>query len=264
MENNKGTDFMNLIVKLGVYLVLFILSGLLIVLAITIVFPPDIFQSFFSRFERPDLNESIAVACFLIFLLVVIIFIFDSIGVIDIKHGWITKGIWGIGISSIIGTSVAVFSTQVNAQDNEFSGLWTVRVFLPQWEVYEPNSYQLSGFASESEQKVILYFDPFQKIYQGYSDLSEERNWFELKVNIVDTTYTLKRKIFQYLRKHPQDSTEATTLQSFDNTFEGKLTTYSEDPYVLYDADNYPIMMFMAKGGVISEKAISEIQNSLN
>lgn len=268
-NKNKGHSKSNALARIGAFSIIFGLFILIIIYASFLVIPNAFWEYYFEGFISPDVASAILVECFLIFLVITSIFLFDSINLVNIKHKWLAKAIWTIGISSIIASSVGYYQSNISekANGNEiglneldtFNGMWNVSFINESWEYnVERNHYNQSNWARTHEHKVLLTYNIFSKCYEGFSDLSEQRNWFEIKIFPNDLKCELKYKIIEYFG---ETQTNQSIMMTFDGKFSGELIQFSDSPLGYYFKNDGEIKLIMQKGGIITKETINELMD---
>nr|WP_321281305.1 hypothetical protein [uncultured Vibrio sp.] len=156
----------------------------------------------------PSPTELLISICISLFSGVVFLWVLDATSVLRFRAEWIAKSVYGAAISSVLGTSVAVYSDSFTERKFEYEGLWEIQI----------RNVEQNQFVADDE--LILHYSTSNNSYYGFSrmraaDIKNPQiaNWFE----VVD---------FQ-----PKDSVimvKLTSVESPDSVYQFKLKRQRE------------------------------------
>lgn len=106
----------------------------------------------------PSPSELLIATCMALFSGVVFLWILDSTSLLRFRSEWVSKSIYGAAISSVLGTSVAVYQEAFTDRKYPYEGRWEIQI-----------EYDIKLIASKS---LILMYSSVSESYWGYSDFN--------------------------------------------------------------------------------------------
>ena len=168
----------------GRLLGLAILFGLLLFVLYLVVFliiPPDIFSHWLLS-AKPSTRDTVSIACAVFFVITMTLWTFDSIGLFPFRNPWMSKAIWGAGVSSILATSVLFYRSPTQDNPHPIEGIWHAKF-----------SYEISpGVFSPSMHTVVITFDPDTGKYVGNSDFSGNKSFAIRALDLLSSTASME------------------------------------------------------------------------
>ncbi|GMV05300.1 MAG: hypothetical protein AMXMBFR53_15790 [Gemmatimonadota bacterium] len=110
----------------------------------------------------PSTVNMVRISSALFFIVTLSLWAFDSVGFLRFRHSWMSKAVWGVGVSSILATSVLFY--QSPTQESvvpPLQGFWRAQVRYPTGQ----DSYALAA-----HEVMMLYMDK-QQAYYAHSDV---------------------------------------------------------------------------------------------
>jgi hypothetical protein len=140
--------------------VILILVMPLVLLAFLVVTPSELLQALPIPVVKPPLQQLTGIACAVVFITTLTLWVLDSAGILQFKHTWMSKAIWGIGISSILATTVLLYKSGTSG-DAPFAGVWRARINYPVFQ----------GMSAVQEQVVLVTYNSSATAYVAQSDV---------------------------------------------------------------------------------------------
>jgi hypothetical protein len=148
--------------------VVLILLGVLVCVMVVGILVPTVMYALLLK--KPTPTDLLVSVCICLFSCVIVLWILDATGFLPFRADWISKSIYGIAISSVLGTSVAVYrgafgtSSPTAVPKHPFEGRWdlTMRV---SWR----NRMYLD-MDVPVEHILLMTYSQDNDAYVGYSD----------------------------------------------------------------------------------------------
>ena len=102
------------------------LPTMVLVVMVMAVLLPSASYSF--SLNDPTPAELLVAICIGVFSSTVCLWILDAVSVLRFRSEWVSRGVWGAAIVSILGTGVGVFQGALAERKYLYEGAWTVRV----------------------------------------------------------------------------------------------------------------------------------------
>ena len=126
------------------------------VMLIGIVLPSAIYSL---RLDHPTPSQLLVAICIALFSSIVFLWILDATSVLTFRSGWVSKGVYGVAIVSVLGTSVGVYKDAFGSAKRPLEGAWNVTLFEPK-----------TGSVLATHNLLVAYSES-SGAYWGYSDV---------------------------------------------------------------------------------------------
>ena len=163
MAEEHEITYMNQKFKLSTIALLVIMAG--------VVLPAAMYSI---NLKDPSPSELLVAICISLFSGVVFLWVLDATSVLRFRSEWIAKSVYGAAISSVLGTSAAVYNDAFTERKYQYEGLWEVTIKNGE------NNKLLA------DHDVILHYSNSSNTYFGYSalrtkkDNTEYYDWLEI------------------------------------------------------------------------------------
>jgi hypothetical protein len=106
----------------------------------------------------PTPAQLLVAICIAVFSSVVALWVLDAVSVLQFRSAWVSRGVYGVAIASILGTSVGVYQGAFADRKYPSEGAWDVRVVA------------VAENSTLAHHQVVLIHSETADVYWGYAN----------------------------------------------------------------------------------------------
>ena len=207
----------------------FSISTLALLLMLVGILLPSVNYSI--RLKNPTPAQLLIAVCIALFSSVVFLWILDATSILKFQSECISKSIYGAAISSVLGTSVAVYKDAFKTRKYTFEGAWRFSL-----EVLNDDNNLIIDYI------VVLTYSTSAEMYWGYSEFVPTEGYsnrpavIEVKEFLPD-----KNRIVCVLRFHnvKKSIKYELNMSDSDRRFESKRNTEDDEYSISISRDRF-------------------------